>query len=297
MTPVRNLVARSMLAIVLLASSVRASIAAAAIDASLSTDPTSPAAPAASTSTSDTGTSPTNAPPPGAPSDDVAGSDARRLYEEGLDLYRRGDYAGAIAKLDLSYAKTAAPGLLYDLAQAHRLNGDCARALEHYRRFLASEPTGMLRERTLARITEMNLCTAAAPVGGTVPSPPPPISLAIAAPKAPAPMLATRALDVEPGRETARDTDLRSHRFRRHRTAALVGGATTLGLAALAGYFAWRTNDAANDVSSTFQPGKSWDANGVATEQRGQTSYKLEIGAAIGALIAGGISAWLVFRD
>ena len=98
-------------------------------------------------------------------------------------------------------------------------------------------------------------------------------------------------------RGETRGPDAPSRHLHRHRTAAIVGAATTLALASLSGYFAWRTNDASSDVSATFRPGLHWDSTGIAAEQRGQTSYKLEVGAALGALIAGGISTWLVFRD
>ena len=55
-------------------------------------------------------------------------AEARALYTDGLRLYRAGVYDEAIAKLQASYRLVPAPGLLYDMAQAHRLKGDCAAA-------------------------------------------------------------------------------------------------------------------------------------------------------------------------
>src|SRR6266700_4342284 len=101
-----------------------------------------------------------------------AAPEARRLYDEGLEQFRAGNYDAAIAKLEASYARTPAPMLLYDLAQAHRLRRDCARALDLYRRFLQTGPSEALRARAQARVTEMELCAATAVAAVGAPSAP-----------------------------------------------------------------------------------------------------------------------------
>src|SRR5262245_11475239 len=60
---------------------------------------------------------------------------ARRLSDEGLTAFREQRYAEAIAKFEASYALAPLPLLIFDIAQAYRLQGDCAHALELYRRY------------------------------------------------------------------------------------------------------------------------------------------------------------------
>ena len=75
--------------------------------------------------------------------------DARRLYQTGLESYRAGNYDEAIARLKASYHASRHQGLLYDLAQAQRLKGDCTSARTLYRQFLDHSPRGSVE--TLSR--------------------------------------------------------------------------------------------------------------------------------------------------
>jgi hypothetical protein len=80
----------------------------------------------------------------------AAAPSAEDLYAEGQAAYDRADYATAIARWRESYAVSAAPGLLFNLAQAQRLSGDCPGALSTYRRFLASDPDPASEQHRLA---------------------------------------------------------------------------------------------------------------------------------------------------
>jgi hypothetical protein len=62
---------------------------------------------------------------------------AHALSDEGLAHFRQKRYAEAIAAFEASYALSPLPTLLFDIAQAHRLAGHCADALERYRRYAA----------------------------------------------------------------------------------------------------------------------------------------------------------------
>ncbi|HXI61008.1 MAG TPA: tetratricopeptide repeat protein [Polyangia bacterium] len=66
--------------------------------------------------------------------------EARRLFREGQFLYDLGDYAASIDRFRKAYQLTKAPALLFNLAQANRLSGNCARALNLYRTFLRVDP-------------------------------------------------------------------------------------------------------------------------------------------------------------
>lgn len=66
-------------------------------------------------------------------------SAAENIYNQGQNAYNHGDYAMAI----VSWQETLklaplATDILFDLAQAYRLKGDCTKALAAYRQFLTS---------------------------------------------------------------------------------------------------------------------------------------------------------------
>ena len=60
--------------------------------------------------------------------------------ERGEQHFRDKEYAAAIESFDKGYAIDPQPIFLYDKAQALRLSGDCAGAIESYDDFLAADP-------------------------------------------------------------------------------------------------------------------------------------------------------------
>lgn len=75
---------------------------------------------------------------------------AESLYTEGQTDYDKEDYAGAIAKWQESYQLSSESGLLFNLAQARRLSGDCAQALTTYKKFVATDPDPTSEQHKLA---------------------------------------------------------------------------------------------------------------------------------------------------
>lgn len=74
---------------------------------------------------------------------------AEILYNDGQTAYDTTDYATAIAKWQASYDISGESDLLFNIAQAYRLSGDCGHALTAYRRFMvALDP--MADQRKLA---------------------------------------------------------------------------------------------------------------------------------------------------
>ncbi len=65
---------------------------------------------------------------------------ARTLFEQGQVHYSLGEYAEAIACFREAYELSSAPILLFNIAQAHRLKGDCVQAVEIYRHFVRVAP-------------------------------------------------------------------------------------------------------------------------------------------------------------
>jgi tetratricopeptide (TPR) repeat protein len=78
----------------------------------------------------------------------VAAPTPEELYAEGQVAYDKADYATAIADWQASYKASGANGLLFNLAQAYRLRGDCKQALFTYKRFVAIDPS--VDQRALA---------------------------------------------------------------------------------------------------------------------------------------------------
>ncbi|MCH9682218.1 MAG: hypothetical protein K0V04_12340 [Deltaproteobacteria bacterium] len=91
---------------------------------------------------------------------------ARIHFERAQGHFDEQDYAAAIPELKAAYAVEPNPMLLYAWAQAERLAGSCSRAVELYRRFLATGPGDEQR-----RLTEANLvdCEAEVPAATTIP--------------------------------------------------------------------------------------------------------------------------------
>ena len=100
----------------------------------------------------------------------VAQPTAEGLYAEGQAAYDRTDYAAAIVKWNASYELSGEHGLLFNLAQAKRLLGDCLGALTTYRRFIAADPDPASEQHKLAEDLTREL-------EGKCGTPPPPASI------------------------------------------------------------------------------------------------------------------------
>lgn len=78
-------------------------------------------------------------------------SSAESLYVEGNDAYHKANYPVAIAKWQASFDLSGESGLLFNLAQARRLSGDCEGAIATYRRFMSADPDQTSEQHKLAQ--------------------------------------------------------------------------------------------------------------------------------------------------
>lgn len=81
-------------------------------------------------------------------------AEALAHFEQATRYFNEQDYAAAIPELKAAYALEPNPMLLYAWAQAERLAGSCARAVELYRRFIATNPAPDQRQLAEANLLD-----------------------------------------------------------------------------------------------------------------------------------------------
>lgn len=118
-------------------------------------------------------------------------ADARAHFQAGETHYRAARYQEAITEYEAAYAAEPLPALLFNIAQAYRLDGKAAQAIDYYQRFLDASPDGRAAEAARAHIVAL----------GGVPS------SASTRPEGPAPASST---DQEPARPIAESPPSRS---------------------------------------------------------------------------------------
>ena len=99
--------------------------------------------------------------------------DPKQLTEQGLAHYNVGEYDKAIDEFKRAYLISKTPALLFDIAQAQRLKGDCKEALQTYKAYLRADPSAN-RQKIEARIAEMEKCVKEKPEVAPAPAPQPP---------------------------------------------------------------------------------------------------------------------------
>ena len=258
-----------------------------------------------------------NASPNNDPPVERASQEARRLYDDALAHFKTGELDKAVEELKAAYAIDAAPELLYNLGQAYRLKGDCARALDSYRHFLATNPTGIAHDRAEAKASDMEKCAAseaqnssgAAPHAEAVAAPAPPTTgtpaeerppaavsdrrasvapAAVPKPTAQAPWVVFQPHSAEPRKPS---------KGWRHNGSAWALTIAAAVLMSASGYFAWRAHAASDRTSEAFERGGTWTSADADNERTGVQCERLAIGTGVLGLAAGGIATWLFLRE
>jgi tetratricopeptide (TPR) repeat protein len=85
-------------------------------------------------------------------------NDAERLYTEGQTAYDDKRYDEAIAAWQRAYDLSHLPALVFNLAQAHRLKGECTKAVETYQTFIKLDPTSPQRADAEGLLKEIQPC-------------------------------------------------------------------------------------------------------------------------------------------
>jgi hypothetical protein len=91
-----------------------------------------------------------------APATEADKKAARPHYEKGAVEYNLGHFAEAIVEFEKAYELDRAPILLFNIAQAHRQNGNIERAAFFYRRYLEQAPDAANRPEVEKRIKDLD---------------------------------------------------------------------------------------------------------------------------------------------
>ena len=204
--------------------------------------------------------------------------EAERHFNKAQASFDLAEYDSAIAEFKAAYELSREPDLLFNIAQAYRLKGDCVQALRTYRNYLRLRPDAENRPIAEQHIATVEACaeskggerrTGSAPGG-----PPPGAAIPATGP---------------------------DHGDRGGRTLKIAGIATAGGgvLSLAVGlYFGRKAASAADDVEAACASGCAWsdvmdrDAEGRSAEKLQWVFYGL--GAA--ALVGGGVIYYLGLR-
>lgn len=187
-------------------------------------------------------------------------AEVRALVEQAQRHYDLAEYELAIEGFGEAYRRDPRPALLYNLAQAHRLAGDCVRAAQLYRQFLRLAPASRARQLALDHLSSMERCERAA-------RPPDRVAEVEAPPPEPSEVQAELEVDTA-------SPERRGGGWRIGGIATAATGGVAL---ALGSYFARDAQRAADEVSSGYETGAAWadlaelDARGRRSERIGTT--------------------------
>jgi hypothetical protein len=221
---------------------------------------------------------------------------AKTLSDEGRAAFDAGRYDEAIEKFQAAYELSPAPGLLYNLAQAYRLRGDCTAALSRYRAFLGMGVGDRMRKLAEDRVSELAACDAPPPE--TRESRAAPVLL----PRPIAPIPWPRASESNGGPHTlvlvpAKGAEREASRSQRRLLYATVGYGSSVVLLSVGAYFGVRARSAADRVSNTFDEGGAWSPDLAAVERSGKRHQTAALATLTGGLVALGATTCLLAFD
>lgn len=190
---------------------------------------------------------------------------ARELADQGRAYHDAGEYMKAVAAFKEAYVLAPSPGLLFNIAQAYRLAGDCDDAAWMYHRFLDTNPSDQARTLAEQHLANVEKCAHG--------------NLFVVSTHTVA--AADKAGDAQPAPQVV---DEPSQPNRMKRTALWVGIGGGVALAGAA-YFALDSMDASDKVSELYKKGAK-GSDVAAEDARGQRSATLATVLGIGGGIA-----------
>jgi hypothetical protein len=154
-----------------------------------------------------------------------ARSQAKRLFDEGSDLYDKGQYDAAIGRFSEAHRLWPDPLMIFAVAQAQRLKGDCRSAMQSYARFIDVTGASLVHEEARHHLDELQV-TCVRPQSVIPEAAPPPV-------RPPAPVVVDRRTS---------GTSLPEARRGPSRAQIVSGGGGVLLLGVGAGAYLWNTS-------------------------------------------------------
>lgn len=212
-------------------------------------------------------------PAPAEPAESPELARAKQMYVEGKRYYDVGDYPRAIETWKRAYVVSSAPMLLFNIAQAYRLTGDCVQALRVYASYEREA-------RDLPNKDELEQAKARCNREPTATNPP-------VAPVAAPTTTTTTTFAAEPGEPAVARTPASTSGGKTLRIAGLATGAAGAGLLVGSIVLAMRASDRADQVSD-FRG--EWTTEQRALEREGERArtWSIVTGVAGGAALVGG---------
>jgi hypothetical protein len=215
---------------------------------------------------------------------------AEGLFREAIQHVGRNQYERALPLLEEGYRLSRLPGFLFNLGQVHRLRGDCAEAVLHYRAFLGARIAASERADAEYHIAALEPCPALAATPAPAPAPAP---ASIASPAAP------DATERKPaGLEVP--AAAASRRLPAHRIASLAAFAGAVLATAGGLYYGLQARADRGRVEAFYRDARSspraWDSDIAAVEARGQraSARAALLGAAAGGLLLSGAALTVI---
>lgn len=213
-------------------------------------------------------------------SPEVIPQKARALADRGRAFHDAGDYGNAIVAFKEAYVIAPSPGLLFNLAQAYRLAGNCDDASLMYRRYLNTGPAPEARLIAEAHLAGTDRCTQmrglnirkdeTQPAAGALHPPARDGGTVFAEPP----------------------THERSELTKNIGIGFMLGGGIALTAAA---YYAYDANSASSSVEEAYANGAKWK-DVQAIDERGERSarYAKILGIGGGVAVIGGVTLYLL---
>ena len=221
---------------------------------------------------------------------------ARERATRGRVYHDAGDYAAAVAAFKEAYVLAPSPGLLFNIAQAYRLAGNCDEAAWMYRRFLDTNPNGPNKALAEGHLSVVEKCGSGglrtiAMTPKVIAKVPDPKTIG----KGDASSSASSKASLSTSSSFVGSQDRKARTYKRTGVGLTVGaGAAFVGAAV----FALDARDAQNTVEELYRQGGKWsDVKDV--DARGQRSATLATALGIGGgalLVTGAVMYGLGHR-
>jgi tetratricopeptide (TPR) repeat protein len=207
---------------------------------------------------------------------------ARKLAEHGQEMHKRGEYDRAITAFKEAYVIAPSPGLLFNLAQSYRLQGNCDDATLMYRRYIATNPTPAARTVAEQHLATVERCVQKRALN--IPLEESMAYLQVPPPPGPEKVIVKDKRDIERPSELKKDIGI----------GLTIGGGVALATAA---YFGMRSYQASQDVEAAYERGAKWPEI-KSIHERGENAERAAKIFAVGGGIAvvGGVTLWLLGR-